>query len=158
MLSTTGFGVAFYKGTRPGLPGVYNRLVRCFENGPDSHCEVVFSNGDSASSSAMDGGVRTTGDAYGHWKINFSNGNWDFIRLPQRLEEFARAYSIEHDGWSYDYRGNVRFLWPYGNRHSYQKEFCSEFVLGALGVPEPWRFGVNPARAVCEWIGANDGR
>lgn len=148
------FAAAFYLGTRPGLPGAYNRLVRAYEGGPYSHCEIVFSNGDSASSSGMDGGVRFTGDGHAFPKIDFANGNWHLIPLPADLEAGARAYFVEHDGWSYDYRGNVRFLYPFGNRDSKLKLFCSEAVLESIGVPEAWRFGVNAAAAVCQRIGA----
>ena len=153
----TGFYAAFYTGTRPGWPGIYNRGVRAFEDGPYSHCELVFSNGDSGSSSAMDGGVRFTGQRYGHWPIDFTNGKWDLVPLPPALEAPARAYIEAREGWAYDYRGNVRFLWPWGNRDSPKKEFCSEIVLGALGVPESWRFGVNAAAAVCRRLGGAHG-
>ena len=139
---------AFYTGTRPGAAGVYNRAVRAFESGPLSHCELVFSNGDSASSSFLDRGVRFTGDGFAHPKIDFANGKWTMIALPDRLEVPARAYWQEREGWSYDLRGNVRFLWPWGNRDSKLKLFCSEGLLESLGVPEAWRFGVNAAAAV----------
>ena len=49
---------AFYKGTRPGLQGIYSRAVRAIDRGPYSHCELVFSDGLSASASYIDGGVR----------------------------------------------------------------------------------------------------
>ena len=49
------FQLALYKHTRPGLQGVYSRLVRLVDRGPYSHCELVFSNGLSASSSFIDG-------------------------------------------------------------------------------------------------------
>jgi len=144
---------AFYKATRPGLPGIYNRLVRAFEGGPYSHCEIVFSDGDSASSSFMDRGVRFTGPGYKHGGINFASGNWDVYPLPPELENAARAWFESHDGKAYDLRGNVRFIWPWGNRDSRDKWFCSEAILAALGVPEPWRFGVNAAAAVCRKLG-----
>ena len=49
---------AFYKGTRPGWQGIYSRAVRVIDRGPYSHCELVFSDGLSASASYIDGGVR----------------------------------------------------------------------------------------------------
>ena len=52
------FSAAFYQGTRPGLPGLYNRLVRWLDRGEFSHCELVFGDGMSASASFMDHGVR----------------------------------------------------------------------------------------------------
>jgi hypothetical protein len=140
---------AFYKGTQTGMAGVYNRLVRAFESGPYSHCELVFNNGDSASATFMHGGVRFTGPGHKVPRINFANGNWDLIQLPDHLHDDAVRYFVAREGWSYDLRGNVRFVWPWGNRDSKLKEFCIEAVLGALGVPEPWRFGVNAGAAVC---------
>ena len=146
---------AFYKGVRPGLSGVYNRIVRAYEGGPYSHCEIVFSNGDSASSSGMDGGVRFRGDRHFLPRIDFSNGNWDLIPLPPHLASSARAYFEKHDGWAYDYRGNVRFLYPWGNRNSTLKKFCSAATLESLGMVEGWRFGVNAAAAVCLRLGSS---
>ena len=144
---------AFYNATRPGAPGIYNHLVRAFEGGPHSHCEIVFSNGDSASASFMDKGARFTGDGYDFPKIDFNNGKWDLVRLPDEYEAGARAYWVAHEGWSYDIRGNIRFIFPWGNRDSALKVFCSEGLLACLGVPEAWRFGVNSARAVCLRLG-----
>lgn len=40
---------AFYRGTRPGLQGIYSRAVRWIDRGPYSHSELVFSDGLSAS-------------------------------------------------------------------------------------------------------------
>lgn len=148
------FAAAFYIGTRPGLAGGYNRLVRAYEAGPYSHCEIVFSNGDSASSSGMDGGVRFTGDGRAFPRIDFSNGNWHLLPLPGELEAGARAYFVAHEGWSYDYRGNVRFLYPFGNRDSKLKKFCSEAFIESIGVREGWRFGVNASAAVAQRLGA----
>ena len=34
--------LAAYHGTRPGLPGLYNRAVRIVGRGPYSHAELVF--------------------------------------------------------------------------------------------------------------------
>ena len=48
--------IAFYKGTKDGIAGVYNRGARWIEDGIYSHCEIIFSNGLSASSSFMGGG------------------------------------------------------------------------------------------------------
>ena len=144
---------AFYKSTRPGFLGLYNRAVRAFENGPYSHCELVFSDGDSASASFLDHGVRFTGKTWPHPAIDFANGNWDLISLPDSYELQARAFWQAHMSWSYDTRGNVRFLWPWGNRDSKLKLFCSEGLLASLGVSEAWRFGVNAAAAVCHKLG-----
>ena len=36
------FRIAFYKGTRPGIAGLYNRLGRLLDHGPYSHAELVL--------------------------------------------------------------------------------------------------------------------
>lgn len=43
---------AFYKSTRPGWTGLYNRIIRWWERGDYSHCELIFSDGLAASSSS----------------------------------------------------------------------------------------------------------
>jgi len=138
------FAAAFYKSTKPGIPGLYNRVVRLFEGGPYSHCELIFSDGQSASASYMDGGVRFMDG------IDFANGKWDVVPLNPDLEQEARAWFLVHVGQSYDLRGNLRFVLPWGNRDSKNKQFCSESLLSALGVNNAWRFGVNAAADVCE--------
>lgn len=132
--------IALYKGTRPGLPGMYNRLVRFWERGKYSHCEIVFSDGWSASSSFMDGGVRFK-------RIEFDPSRWDFIDLPDSLETAARKWFVEHEGKAYDYWGNIRFMFGW-LPDSKDKYFCSEAVVAALGLNDPWRYGPNALWAV----------
>lgn len=127
--------LALYKGTRPGLAGVYNRGVRLIDRGPYSHVELVLSSGMSWSSSFEDKGVR--------WKwINYDPARWDFIPLPDHLERYAQAWFEAHEGAKYDVLGNVRFVLPFlpdgGARY-----FCSEAVAAALQIPDPWRYGPN---------------
>jgi hypothetical protein len=126
------FRLALYKGTRPGLPGIYNRLVRWWTRSPYSHCELVFSDGIAASSSFADGGVRFK------W-IEFEPEHWDFIALPAEREEAAYAWFNAHRGQKYDLMGNLQFIIariPSDGR----KWFCSEAVAAALGISDPWRF------------------
>lgn len=129
------FRAAFYTGTRTGLPGFYNRLVRWFERGPYSHCELVFSDGAAASASFMDRGVR-----FKH--IEFDPDRWDFVDLPAQYEFAARAWFVDHDGQAYDIVGNIRFLLGFlpDSKH---KWFCSEAMAAALGIYEPFRYGPN---------------
>lgn len=128
--------IAFYKGTKTGLSGVYNRGVRWIESGKYSHCEMIFSNGLSASSSFMDGGVRFK-------RIDYSNkSDWDVIDLPWADEERAMAYFKERIGTSYNLRGNVRFLFGFIRGDS-RGEFCSEACAGALGLKNPWQVAPN---------------
>lgn len=140
-----GFQAAFYKGTRPGLGGVYNRAVRWVDNGPYSHSELVFSDGMSGSASWVDGGVRLK-------RIIYDPDRWDFLDLPPELEAAARQWFIDHDGEPYDLRGNIRFLCGIV-RESKIGKFCSEAKMAALGFTEPWRYGPNGAAATLrDWV------
>jgi len=129
------FRVAFYRGTRPGVAGVYNWFVRQWESGPYSHVELQFSDGVSASSSFADKGVRFK-------DIDYTSGQWDFIDLPAHLEKYARAYFEKHNGEKYDLIGNVHFLIGF-IQHANDRKFCSEAVAEALGILEGWRYGPN---------------
>lgn len=123
---------AFYKGTRPGLAGMYNRLVRWWTRSPYSHVELVFSTGMAASSSFEDGGVRFK-------RIEFDPERWDFTTLPPHMETAAITWFEQHLGQSYDLVGNLHFIVsPVPQRKG--KWFCSEAVAAALGVAAPWRY------------------
>lgn len=123
---------AFYKSTRPGIPGIYNRVVRWGRQSPYSHCELIFSDGMAASSSFMDGGVRFK-------QIDFDSAHWDFVELPDSLERAARQWFMDHEADEYDVMGNLFFVLSVF-RESQDKVFCSEAIAAALGFIEPWRF------------------
>lgn len=126
------FRAAFYTGTRPGLAGIYNRLVRWWTRSPYSHCELIFSDDIAASSSYMDGGVRFK-------KIDFNLDNWDFIDLPVWLEQSARDWFTEHEGDDYDVLGNIYFIVSLVQDDK-DAWFCSEAMSKALGIIDPWRY------------------
>ena len=125
--------LALYKGTRPGLQAIYSWLTRFIDRGIYSHCELVFSDGVSASSSFIDGGVRFK-------EIDYRPEHWDFIDLPDRFEDSARDWFRSHVGEPYDLWGNVRFAIGFA-RDSQGKWFCSEAVMAALGFKEAYRYG-----------------
>lgn len=127
--------VALYKGTRPGLQGLYSRITRWIDQGPYSHCELVFSDGVSASASYIDGGVRFK-------SIDYNPAHWDFIEVPDYREGAARDWFRAHCGEPYDLWGNVRFVFGFA-RESKGKWFCSEAVMAALGYKEAYRYGPN---------------
>jgi hypothetical protein len=127
--------IAFYKSTRPGISGVYNRLVRWWDQGSYSHCELVFSDGMSASSSYADGGVRFK-------NIEYSADNWDLFDLPEEYELDARSWFDKHAGQKYDLIGNIRFAFGFLNTPE-DRWFCSEAIASALNVSEPWRVSPN---------------
>lgn len=123
---------AFYKGTRPGLAGIYNILVRWWTRSPYSHCELVFKDGQAASASFLDHGVRFK-------QISFDPDHWDMFDLPDRLEAKARAWFVIHDGDEYDLLGNAHFIiGPVGDEKA--QWFCSEAIAAALGIPNPERY------------------
>lgn len=127
--------IAFFKGTKKGLAGIYNRAVRFVTKGKYSHVEIIFSDGVSASSSFMDGGVRFK-------KIGYDLENWDFLEIDVRLEEKARKWFVDHEGEKYDLLGNVHHLFSMIGDNRYRWT-CSEAVAESIGVPEAWR--VSPA-------------
>jgi len=137
--------VAFYIGTRPGIAGLYNRLVRWWENGTSSHVELVFSDGISASASLADEGVRFK-------YIQFNPANWVFIDLGNLFDEdYARKWFISRikERAKYDWFGQLRFfIAPY--QGSANRYWCSEAVGAALQLRDPWRYGPNPLRIVIE--------
>jgi len=128
--------LALYTATRPGLAGIYNRLVRLIDGGPFSHCELIFSDGMCASASFIDGGVR-------YKEMTPDPAKWEVRDLPSDFDEAAaRAWFDAHLGAGYDIAGNLRFVfrwWP----HSKTKWFCSEAIAAALGLPEPADLGPN---------------
>jgi len=127
--------VAFYKGTKTGLAGIYNRGVRFVTKGKYSHCELIFSDGMSASSSFMDGGVRFK-------KIEYDPLNWDIVDVGEQGEQNARRWFEDHEGESYDLIGNLHFIFGFvgDNRHKWS---CAESVAEAMGIPDSWRINPN---------------
>ena len=131
---------AFYKGTRPGIQGLYNIAVRWWELGKYSHCELVFSDGVSASASYLDGGVRFK-------RIEYDPAKWDLVDLPEFDEPSARMWFEMHEGRGYDLFGNFHFVvGPIRNDDG--KYFCSESIAAALGFADAWRFEPNVLYAV----------
>lgn len=124
--------VAFYRGTRPGLAGIYNRLVRWWTKSPYSHAELVLSTGRSWSASFEDGGVRSK-------LIDLDAKNWVLVDLPAHLEQAAEAWFTAHRGAGYDLLGNLQFVIS-PIPHSRGRWFCSEAIAAALGIPDPWRY------------------
>lgn len=122
---------AFYKGTRPGLAGIYSRGVRLWTRSPYSHAEIIFSDGMAASSSFIDGGVR-----FKH--IKFEPAHWDFIEIDAD-EDAVRQWFAVHEGRAYDLLGNLGFVIGF-IRDGSDKWSCAESIADALGYPEPWRY------------------
>jgi hypothetical protein len=132
--------LAFYKGTRPGAAGVYNRGVRVVTKGKYSHCEAIFSDGMSASASFADAGVRFK-------LIVYDPAHWDFIEIPDVFEPRIRKWFEDHDGDLYDVLGNVHFLVPFVGDSKF-RWCCSEALGAAIGLIDAWRFHPNSLYAI----------
>ena len=79
--------VAFYKDNSH----LFNRLVTWWTKGKYSHVELVLSNGQAASSSNRDRGVR-------YKYIDFNNGNWDVYELTGFDEVLAQKFIAKNLG------------------------------------------------------------
>lgn len=138
---------ALYKGTRPGLQGLYSRAARFVDRGPYSHVELIFSDGMSASASYIDGGVRLK-------RIDYDPEHWDIVNLVGFDEQDARDWFEARLGEGYDLWGNLRFIFGWVHDDD-SRWFCSEALMAALRFPEPWRFGPNgAASALKRWCQA----
>jgi hypothetical protein len=116
--------IAFYKATRKGWPGIYNRLVRFIEGSPYSHCELVFADGLCASASHEDGGIRFK-------DFVPDDSRWDVFDLPKADEAYARAWFEQNLGAPYDWRGVWALLIPALAKPSVGW-FCSSACAAAL--------------------------
>lgn len=124
------FRIAFYKGKETTL----GKLIRWWDNGPYSHCELVFSDGVWGTSFAGRGVVL--------WQRDGLPENWDFIDLPPHFENAARQWFEEHNGQSYDYIGCLRFVFDFLSA-SRGKWICTSACASAIGMKEGWRVGPN---------------
>lgn len=128
--------VAFHKGGN--LIG--DRIIKWWDAGIYSHCEVVFGDGLWASASFMDG-QKVRGKF-----INPADSHWDYLTLPASYEAAARAFFTQTEGSGYDLFGMTRFIIA-PLRGAGDKYWCSEWVAEALGLREPWRYGPNGLHA-----------
>jgi hypothetical protein len=125
--------VAFYKGTHKGITGIYSIGVRLVTNSPYSHCELILSDGRSASASFLDKGVR-------YKQIEYTNkDNWDFLTIPDWYEPAAINWFNAHAGQSYDLLGNLHFLIGF-IRDDDDDWFCSEALAASLGITNPDKY------------------
>lgn len=131
--------IAFYRGTRPGIAGIYSVAVRAWTRSPYSHAEIVFSDGIAASSSFLDGGVRFK-------RIDFDPAHWDFVDIAGD-EAAVRQWFADHEGRAYDLIGNLGFIVGF-IRDGSDKWSCAESIADALGYPEAWRFSPAILHAV----------
>ena len=92
-----------------------------------SHCELVFSNDESFSSSGCDGGARFK-------KIKFDEKKWDVfkIKISAADEKKIREFCAAQCGKKYDWRAIFFSQILDLQRENPQKWFCSEICAAAL--------------------------
>lgn len=147
-----GLCMAFYKGTRPGLAGLYNMLGRRLDHGPYSHSELILPEKYqrlSASASFIDGGVRFKAIGYS------SVGAWDFLPIPDpddKLADHAYNWTLDYNACRYDLKGNIRFVTNFVC-HDETKWFCTESNMAMLKYPadQAFRFGPSDAAITLAW-------
>ena len=119
--------LALYQGPPGGSirHHVSHWLTRIWTWSRYSHAELVI-DGICLSSSLRDGGVRIA-------RINLNNSRWIVIDLPKSDPVKALEWFDAHEGQGYDWRGVLRFVFPFIGHHD-NKWFCFEAVGEMLGL------------------------
>lgn len=98
-----------------------DKLIAFWTQGPFSHVELVFSNGDCLSSSVRDGGVR--------FKQIPLTEKWIVIDLGGDDREAAiRDWATKEVGKKYYYWGTICVALGIPSQHSSGKWYCSELI------------------------------
>src|SRR5882672_2099989 len=99
------FKAAFFVGTSPGLTAIVDFVIRIGTEGKYTHCELVFSDGRSASS-VPGTGVRFTAPG----SIDFSDATqWELMDLSGLDEQAAIDWFTKNEGKGYDLWGDAHF-------------------------------------------------
>lgn len=126
------------------LPGLKHYMAHhvgaAMDHSLYSHSNILFSNGQSASSWS-DGGVDIR-------NIDYDLDLWDFWTLPAHLEPKTHAWYSHHKGMPYDHKGVLRFSTPLFTQCKHSV-FCHEAHATAWGWLEPWRYGPGLLVANC---------
>lgn len=128
--------VAFYKGTRSGISGLFNMAVRWWLSIPYSHVELLLENGESWSCSLAAKGVRKK-------RIEYSPEKWDIIDVPSEFkEEDAVRWFTENEGKvNYSILLLVAFVIPvFLHLVPNDREVCCTSIAKALNIPEHRRY------------------
>lgn len=115
--------IAFYKSKKGKI---LDKFISIFTLSKYSHCEMVFSDGISASSSPRDGGVRFKNIAF--------DEKWDLYEMTVHFDEYEiRKWFLKHDDNEYDFLGAFGALFGVDltNRN---KKFCSYSCATVLGI------------------------
>lgn len=132
------FQAAFFKGRSAGIMGLFDIADHLWMEGEFSHCELVFSDGRSASSVGGTG-VRFTEPG----SIDFTDTTqWELMDLTGLDEQAAIDCFTKNLGNGYDYRGDAHFIVGFV-QHDKKDDFCSEICAYATGFEQAWRFDPN---------------
>lgn len=136
---------AFFKGHSAGLAGLFDIADHLWMAGDYSHCELIFSDGRSASS-VLSAGVRFTNPG----DIDFSDTTqWDVVELENVDESAALTWFVKHQGQPYDVLGDLHFVIGLIS-HQDGHKFCSFACGAACGFDQAWRFDPNVLYVVLE--------
>ena len=160
--------LASYKSTRPGLQGLFNRIIRLRLRGQYSHSEVVFEPGDGVGHLMPDGSARPGQDG-SLWcassvaaealpefsgrragktggvrfkRVVLDPSRWDLVKV--NLDPMATAQWFKaHEGEMYDWQLILGFMsWVIPQKD--QRWTCSEACAAALGIPETEAWRLDP--------------
>ena len=134
--------LASYKGTHPGVFGLFNKGVRLVNKGKYSHNEIAISEDPFTKPSFC---VSSTGSGKGvHGKtMQLTEKDWDVIEIDWVTPEEIEKWLSSHLGCKYDWIGAFRFLIPLISPEHPSDWFCTEACGDMLKIKEPWRFGPN---------------
>jgi hypothetical protein len=119
--------IAFYKAWVKG--DLKDKLISIWTLGPYSHCELIFSDGISFSSSWRDDGIGVR-----YKEIYYLPNRWDFIEIPttdQELKMRSWCDARTEEKAKYDWRGIIQFVIPFIKQND-EDWFCSEICIAAL--------------------------
>lgn len=159
--------LACYTATRPGLQGLFNRIIRWRFSGLYSHNEVVFEPGDGVDHLMPDGTCDADSDGaiwcvssvaaerlplWSRYRAGKLGGvrfkrialrpdHWDLV--PTKANPMQAAlYAVAVEGHPYSWRLIAKLAsWLISFKVTTQTT-CSQFCAAAFGVPdqEAWRF------------------
>ncbi len=113
---------------------ISDKLISLVTQSKYSHCEIIFPNGEWASSSPRDGGVRFKfmEPDTAHWDI-FELALWYTPEKQELYEQYVRCWFELNDDKSYDWFGAVGAFLNI-DLSSSNKKFCSQVCAGVIGL------------------------
>lgn len=121
--SQTKLRIAFYKAKYGNWQ---DKTISAVTFSEYSHCEIVFPNGECASSSSRDGGVRIKRIDLGeHWDVYELTGDFS--------ESYIRYWFAINDGDTYDWPGAIASAFGMDASNENRK-YCSYACAVVLGI------------------------